>query len=181
MLHGLFLASNVTGQPAANTQALASKAPNASFAKTLSQTLSSQQGAPTIREDLEEWRTAWQGLTPQNQATLLKAWNNAVEAVKGLTPAQKQQIKAAAQQVGQMLQTLTPAQKAALKQQLQKTAQAYVALTAGQKQQILTAMANVIDKIGTLSPARKAQLEAVYQKLLGSLPPETASIGTPAN
>ncbi len=46
-----------------------------------------------VRQDADEWRTAWQGLSPEDQATLTKAWGSATEKVKGLTPEQKQQLK----------------------------------------------------------------------------------------
>lgn len=120
-----------------------------------------------IRQEIEEWITAWQGVSPQNQAALNQAWQNAVAGVKGLTPAQKQKIKAAAQGLAQRFQNLSPAQKARLQQQFQQATQAYAALTAAQKQQILTAMANAIEGMGTLTPAQKAQMKANYQRLLG--------------
>jgi len=120
-----------------------------------------------VRQDADEWRAAWQGLSPEDQATLTKAWSDATERVKGLTPEQKQQLKQSADQMAERLKNLSPEQKAQLQQQLEKSAKAYESLTAEQKQEILTQMADSIEKMGKLSPAQKAQLKANYKKLLG--------------
>lgn len=120
-----------------------------------------------IRLDADEWRTAWQGLSPEDQATLTKAWSDATERVKGLTPEQKQQLRQAANQMAESLQNLSPEQKERLQQQLDQSAKAYASLTAEQKQTLLTQMADSIDRMGRLSTSQKAKLKASYKKLLG--------------
>jgi TRAP-type C4-dicarboxylate transport system substrate-binding protein len=120
-----------------------------------------------IRLDADEWRAAWQGLSPEDQATLTKAWSDATERVKGLTPEQKQQLRQAANQMAESLKNLSPEQKERLQQQLDQSAQAYAALTAEQKQALLAQMSDYIDRMGKLSTAQKAQLKASYKKLLG--------------
>lgn len=122
--------------------------------------------AAAVKQDAQEWLTAWQGLSPEDQAALTQAWSTATEKVKDLTPEQKQKIKQAGQQLAQKLKNLSPEQKAALQQQLQKAAQTYASLTAEQKQAMLTAMAGAIEKMGNLSSTVKGQLQANYQKLL---------------
>lgn len=122
---------------------------------------------PRVHQDADEWRTAWQGLSPENRAALHQAWKNAAEKVKGLTPEQKRKMAQAADQMAAKLKNLSPEQKAALQQQLQKSAQTYESLTAEQKQAILTDLAGSLDKMGMLTPEKKAQLLAQYGRLLG--------------
>ena len=104
--------------------------------------------------DVEEWRQAWQELSPADQATLTQAWTNLADAARSLTPAQKQRIRAAAQRAAERLRNLTPAQRAELRAELQKAA-------------LLAQLADTIERLQSLTPAQKEALKALYRRLLG--------------
>ena len=129
-----------------------------------------ERSAPA-RQDAEEWRQAWQGLSPEDRTTLIQAQRDATEKAtekgKSLTPQQKQRIKQGATQLDEHLKNLSPQQKAQLQKDLNKSAQSYASLTAEQKQEILTGMAETIEQRRTLSPEQKARLKDSYAKLLG--------------
>ena len=61
--------------------------------------------------DADEWRQAWQQLSPADQATLTQAWVGLADYARNLTPQQKQRLRDAAEQTADRLRRLTPAQK----------------------------------------------------------------------
>lgn len=119
------------------------------------------------RQDADEWRAAWGGLSPDERATLGRAWRDSIARVQDLTPEQRQQILNAAEGVARELQDMTPEQKARLQDYLQRSAESYRALGPEQKQVILTNLADTIDRMKGLPAARKSALKALYRRLLG--------------
>jgi len=125
------------------------------------------QARQLTQQDAGEWRQAWQGVSPADQATLRQAESSAIEHIKGLTPAQRQQLRQAAERGVQEFKQLPPEQQAQLHQQFVQSARAYTALTAEQKQSFLSDVAHSIDQTSTISPEQRVRLKEQYRKLLG--------------
>jgi hypothetical protein len=119
------------------------------------------------KQDAEEWRSAFGGLSPEDRATLATSWRNTIERIQDLTPEQRQKLLAGAERIGEELRNLSPEQKARLQERLQQSAVAYAALSAEQKQAMLAGLADSIERMRALTPAQKASLKALYRKLLG--------------
>jgi GA module protein len=126
-----------------------------------------RRAARAATPDADEWRQAWQALSAEDQATLTQAWAAFADYAHNLTPAQKERIRAAAQQTADRLRRLTPAQKAQLREQLEKAREAYQGMSADDKAALLSKIADTIERLQSLTPAQKESLKAMYRRLLG--------------
>ncbi|MCA9653738.1 MAG: hypothetical protein H6712_27815 [Myxococcales bacterium] len=120
-------------------------------------------------EDLQEWRQAWQGLSADDRETLQQAWGRAADALRGLTPEQRQQLRAATRdflkRLSQRYAELDDAQKQALADAYQRWVAAYRALDASDKQAALHRLAEAIDGLQSASAEAKARLHAMVDSL----------------
>jgi hypothetical protein len=137
------------------------------FAETPRQRRQERRAARHNSPDADEWRQAWQQLSPADQDTLTRAWVGLADHARNLTPQQKQRLRDAAQETADRLRRLTPAQRAQLRQQLEKAREAYLDLNADDKAALLARMADTIDRLKDLTPPQREALKSLYRRLLG--------------
>ena len=126
-----------------------------------------QQRQAARRQDAEEWRRAWTGLSAADRAALASAWRDNVDRNHDHTPEERARYRAAAERLEEQLRNLSPEQKARLQDRLRQSAEAYAELTAEQKEALLAGMADTVERLKALTPAQRASLRALYRKLLG--------------
>jgi hypothetical protein len=137
------------------------------FAETPRQRRQERRVARQNSPDADEWRQAWQQLSPADQATLTQAWIGLADHARNLTPQQKQRMRDAAQQTADRLRRLTPAQRAQLRQQLERARDAYQGMNVDDKAALLARMSDTIDRLKDLTPAQREALKSLYRRLLG--------------
>ena len=136
------------------------------FAETPRQRRQERRAARHNSPDADEWRQAWQQLSPADQATLTQAWVGLADYARSLTPQQKQRLRDAAAQTADRLRRLTPAQREQLRQQLEKAREAYQGMNPDDKAALLARMADTIDRLKDLTPSQREALKSLYRRLL---------------